>query len=103
MEYLFNFFLCLNIILLSTGIFVKWFNSNKLDFNPSSRSWLLYAISSEIEAIWASKDEFKQKLIFFLKKLFPKILFILVKSLIGPLCLIKPSNVSIERLRPLKS
>ena len=30
-------------------------------------------------------------------------LFNLVKSLIGPLCLIKPSNVSIERLRPLKS
>ena len=57
------------MILLSSGIFVKWFNPNKLDFNPSSRSWLLYAISSEIEAIWASRDEFKAKLIFFFEKI----------------------------------
>ena len=69
MEYLFNFFLCFVIILLSTGIFVKKFKSNKLDFNPSSRSWLLYAISSDIEEIWDSRDEFKLKLIFFFKKI----------------------------------
>ena len=70
MEYLFNFFLCFVIILLSTGIFVKKFKSNKLDFNPSSRSWLLYAISSDIEK-FEIRDEFKLKLIF-LKKLFLK-------------------------------
>ena len=69
MEYLFNFFLCFDIILLSIGKFFKWFKSNKLDFKPSSRSWLLYAISSDIDAIWASRDEFKVKSIFF-EKLF---------------------------------
>ena len=59
-------------------------------------------MSSDIDAICASKDEFKLKLIFFLKKFFPSILLNLVKFKTGPLCFINPSKVSIDRLSPLK-
>ena len=48
------------------------------------------------------KDELVLKLIFFLKKSLPKILLIFDKSFTGPLCFIKPSSVSKERLSPLK-
>ena len=40
MEYLFNFFLCFDIILLSTGISVRWFKLNKFDFNPGDYIYL---------------------------------------------------------------
>ena len=40
-----------NKIIFQTGIPSRSLSLNKFDFKPSSKSWLLYAISSEIDAI----------------------------------------------------
>ena len=60
-------------IILSLSLWksdLKWvfFSLKNLpfDFKPSSKSWLLYAISSEIDAICASKDVLRENFIFFL-------------------------------------
>ena len=64
---------CLLINLETKGIELNFSIVNKLALRPSSRSWLLYAISSDIEATWASNDENAWKTILFLNKFFFKI------------------------------
>ena len=93
--------MCLFINFDVYGILLISLIENKPALKPSSKSWLLYAISSEIEAICASNDGAVSKIILLLKKSFFKIDLYGLIFLTGPLCFIKPSNVSSVRFKPL--
>ena len=93
MEYLFNFFLCFNIILFRTGIFVKWFKSNKLDpwqyssvsINNNKLNYIDKSVLSIVNACFIDKNYIKNiknsvKILKIRKKnLYQEKLFFLVK------------------------
>ena len=59
----FIFLACLFINFDIWGIEEIFLIENKPALRPSSKSWLLYAISSEIAATWASSDGYILKTI----------------------------------------